>query len=153
MLRARQEIEGRVCVLWRIWVWKLWNMSDPCDSLIAFIRLGNVHHFICNKLYANIESQHITFILLWISFIDVIVGMLTVYWVKNLFAWFCVFLRVLRYENTIVPFGNSYLLLVSLCFANMGICSQIQTHTLNINCQMRHSAEVYWFASFVLWLC
>lgn len=51
-------------------------MSDPCESLSAFIRLGNVHYFICNKLYTNIESQHITIILLWISFIDVFVGML-----------------------------------------------------------------------------
>jgi hypothetical protein len=51
-------------------------MFDPCDSLIAFVRLGNVHYFICNKLYLNIESEHITFMLLLMSFIDVFVGVL-----------------------------------------------------------------------------
>jgi len=48
MLRARQEIEERESVLFGVWVWNLWNVSGPCDSLIAFKRLGNVRYFICN---------------------------------------------------------------------------------------------------------
>jgi len=149
MLRARQEIEERKCVLFGVWVWNLWNMSDPCDSLIAFIRLGNVHYFVCNKLYTNIKSQHITFILLWIFFIGVFVGMLLYTELRMCVPDSVFFLSVLHYENTIIPFGNSW----SLCLANMGIFSQIQTPTLKINCQVRHSAEVGWFASFVLWKC
>lgn len=93
-------------------------MSDLCDSLIAFIRLGNVHYFICNKLYTNLESQHITFILLWISFINVFVGML-LYTELRICVPDSVFLRGPSLQKYYYPIWKQ-LPFVGLSFANMG---------------------------------
>lgn len=105
--------ESECCLEYRRGIYES-CLSHPCDSLIAFMRLGNVHYFICNKLYTNIESQHITFILLWISFIDVFVGMLLYTELRIYVPDSVCFFKGPSIRKCYYPIGNSYILLLSL---------------------------------------